>query len=70
MLSKPKQTLEKREKKFVYIGGVAQLAFVASILLSRLNIEGFDFLEGMLLGFSMVGNLAFLYIVGRKRREK
>jgi hypothetical protein len=66
MLSwKFKSSPEERKRYFTYLGATAQIAFVTSILLSRLNIPGLDFLEGMLLGFSMVGNLAFLFFVGR-----
>jgi hypothetical protein len=60
-----KNAPEERKRYFTYLGAVAQIAFVAGILLGRLDIPGLDFLEGMLLGFSMVGNLAFLFFVGR-----
>lgn len=39
---------------------IAQLAFVAAILLGRLDNPDLSFLEGALMGFAMVGNLAFL----------
>jgi len=68
MFLKSKIKLEERKKFLVYIGGAAQIALVASIFLSRLDLPGFDFLEGMLLGFSIVGNLAFLVSINRKTR--
>ncbi len=67
MLLKTKQTPERRKKNLVYIVGAAQFALVASIILNRLDINGLDFLEGMLLGFSLVGNLAYLYTINRRR---
>jgi hypothetical protein len=51
------------------LAGAAQMAFVAGIILSRLDMKGFDFLEGVLLGFSMVGNLAYIYYTSRKGRK-
>ena len=44
-----------------YIGGTAMLALVVAILLSRWEVPGTDFLQGMLLGFSIVGNLFSLW---------
>jgi hypothetical protein len=71
MLSwKFKSAPEERKRYFTYLGAAAQIAFVASILLSRLDYPALDFLEGMLLGFSMVGNLAFLVFVCRNRSIK
>ena len=61
MLLKMNQTQEERDKIFRYIVGISQISLVVSILLGRLDISGLDFLEGMLLGFSIVGNLAYLY---------
>jgi len=69
MLLKTKQTPGRRQKTLVYIGGIAQFAFVVSIMLSRLNIDGLDFLEGLLLGFSIVGNLAYLFFTSRRSRS-
>ena len=40
-----------------YIGGAAMLALVVAILLSRWEVAGTDFWQGMLIGFSIVGNL-------------
>lgn len=70
MLLKTNLTAEKREAMIGIIGGIAQIALVASIILGRLDLPGLDFLEGMLLGFSMVGNLVYLYHMGQKRRNQ
>lgn len=70
MLIKKGLTSERRERVFVIIGGAAQIALVASITLGRLDIEGLDFLEGMLIGFSIVGNLAYLYTTNRRKSAK
>jgi hypothetical protein len=61
LLLKMNQTEEEREKIFRFIGGISQISLVICFLLGRLDISGLDFLEGMLLGFSIVGNLAYLY---------
>lgn len=42
------------------IGGLAQISLVVSIFLHQFNVPGTDFLQGLLLGFSMVGNLFWL----------
>ena len=44
-----------------YIGGAAMLALVVAIMLSRWEVPGTAFLQGMLLGFSIVGNLFSLW---------
>ena len=56
-----------RPKLIKLLFPLAQLAFVAGILLGRLEISGFDFLIGALMGFSMVGNLAYLVNYRRTR---
>lgn len=67
MLSiKPKRTPEERRRSFTILGAIAQLALVLGILLGRLDLPNLDFLIGMLYGFSMIGNLAFLVVVVRK----
>jgi hypothetical protein len=70
VLIKTGQTPERRERIFVIVGGVAQIALVASIILGRMDIDGLDFLEGMLMGFSIVGNLAYLYSTSRRKGAK
>jgi multisubunit Na+/H+ antiporter MnhB subunit len=42
------------------LGAIAQIAFVIAIILSRFENPDLAFFEGMLLGFSIVGNLAYL----------
>ena len=65
---------QDREKFFIRFGGIAQLCFVAAILLGRMEDPRLDFITGLLMGLSMVGNLAFIYTVSRKasnqRRSK
>ena len=60
MLLKADLKPEVRKKRITYLGGIAQIALVASIFLSRMDLPGLDFVEGILLGFSLVGNLVFL----------
>ncbi|MEJ2486709.1 MAG: hypothetical protein P8Y68_13340 [Anaerolineales bacterium] len=50
------------------IGGTAQIALVVSIFLHQFNVAGTDFFQGLLLGYSMVGNLFWL-IIQRKNDE-
>jgi hypothetical protein len=64
-LSKTKRTKEERKKFFSILGGSAQVALVLAIVLGRLEVPNLDFIIGMLYGFSMVGNLAFIVSVSR-----
>jgi hypothetical protein len=57
---------QDREKFFIRFGGIAQLCFVAAIFLGRMEDPRLDFITGLLMGFSMVGNLVFVYNVSRK----
>jgi hypothetical protein len=43
-----------------YMLPLAQLAFLAAVLVGRMNNPAFDFFEGALMGFAAVGNLAYL----------
>jgi hypothetical protein len=61
-----KRTPEARRRYFTALGAAAQLALVLGIFLGRLEIQNLDFLIGMLYGFSIVGNLAFLMVVSQK----
>jgi hypothetical protein len=63
---------EQRARYFSVLGGVAQLAWVLSILLGRMNNAhpGLNFIASMLMGFAMVGNLTYLIFISRKWREK
>jgi len=56
---------ETRRKYFTWLGAAAQIALVFGILLQRLEIPALDFFTGMLLGFSIVGNLAFIFTISR-----
>jgi hypothetical protein len=64
---KPKRTSEERHRYFTLLGASAQFALVLGILLGRLDLPNLDFLIGMLYGFSMVGNLAYLVVVVRPK---
>lgn len=64
-LSKTKRTPEERKKIFSILGGTAQLALVLAIILGRIEVTNLDFIIGMLYGFSMVGNLAFIISISR-----
>jgi hypothetical protein len=55
--------------KLEVLGAVAQLAFVCFVVLSRLDIPHLDFFEGILLGVSIAGNLAWLVHIRKKREE-
>lgn len=50
------------------IGATAQFAFVTTFALHQFNVAGTDFLQGLLLGYAMVGNLFWL-IRQRKNDE-
>ena len=63
---KLKRTPEERRRYIPTLGAAAQLALVLGVFLGRLEIQNLDFLIGMLYGFSMVGNLAFLFVVARR----
>jgi hypothetical protein len=55
---------------FRFLLAAGQLALVAGIVLGRLalQIPILDFLEGMLIGFSIVANLAGIILVARSKR--
>jgi hypothetical protein len=63
---------ENRLRYFTIIGAAAQISLVASIMLSRLSLglRWVDFVAGLLLGFSMVGNLAYLIYFSRQLENK
>jgi hypothetical protein len=60
MLIKSNISPKNRQKVFNALFAAAQIAFVLGMVLSRLDWPGMDFLEGLLVGFSLVGNLAYL----------
>ena len=64
---KQERTPEERRRYFTILGACAQVALVLGIFLSRLELAHLDFLVGMLYGFSMVGNLAYLIVVVRNK---
>ena len=69
MIIKSRIKTENREKYFTYLGAAAQLALVLGILLGRIEKPGLDFVTGMLIGFSIVGNLAFLVTISRQNKR-
>lgn len=58
-----------REVLLPYIGPAAMLALVAAIMLTRWGSPETAFLQGMLFGFSIVGNLFSLWQWRQKGRE-
>lgn len=58
-----------RDRRISMIGAVAQLTLVGGIFLSRFGNPDLDFLTGFLIGFSLVGNLAFLASIGKKQSK-
>ncbi len=54
---------------FTLLGAMAQLALVLGIFLGRIVDAHpiLNFISGMLVGFSLVGNLAFIIFISRKR---
>ena len=69
MLLKAKRTPEEQKKSLTILGAAAQLALVLGVFLGRMDIPNLDFLIGMLYGFSMVGNLAFLIMISKEHRR-
>ena len=74
MYLKPKIDPEKRIQIIIALGPLAGLAFVLSVFLGRMDNPDLDFLTGFLTGFSIVGNLAYIFMVTRymrtNRRQK
>jgi hypothetical protein len=62
---KPHRTTEERKRYITILFGAAQIALVIGIFLGRLEIPNLDFLIGLLFGFSLVGNLAYMLVVIR-----
>jgi len=59
---------EDRAKFFNILGGVAQLALIMGIVLQRSEIPTLNFIAGILMGFSIVGNLVFITVISRKNK--
>ena len=70
MITKTWIKIEDRRKYFTWLGYAAQIALVLGIFLGRLENPAFDFVNGVLIGFSIVGNLAFLTTLSRYRKER
>ena len=69
MFIKQKIKPENRRQLLVALGSLAGLAFILSIFLGRLNNPDLDFITGFLVGFSIVGNLAYIFVVSRNLRD-
>ena len=60
---------ENRKQLLLALGPLAWLAFVLSIFLGNAGNTHLDFLTGFLTGFSIVGNLAYIYVTTRYLKE-
>lgn len=70
MLWKSKLTPDSRIKLLIALGPLSGLAFVLSVYIGRLQDPNLDFLLGFLIGFSIVGNLAYIYATTQFLRKK
>jgi hypothetical protein len=68
MIIKPWIKPENRVRYFTWLGCAAQIALVLGISLERLKNPALDFLTGLLIGFSIVGNLAFLFTISLHKK--
>jgi len=68
MLLKQKIKPKNRMQILIALGPIAWLALVLSILLGHLENPSLDFVTGFLIGLSIVGNLAYIFIVTRHMR--
>jgi hypothetical protein len=68
MISQIKSNLGLRVSPRI-IGAVAQIATVIFLTLSVFDVPKTDFIQGVLAGFSIVGNLFFLYHTRKPRQE-
>lgn len=69
MFLKQKIKPENRMQILTALGPFAGLALVLSIFLNRLENPNLDFVTGFLIGLSIVGNLAYIFLVTRHMRE-
>lgn len=60
---------EIRKQLLFALGPMAWLAYVLSVFLGRVGIPDLDFVSGFLTGFSIVGNLAYIYVATRYLKE-
>ena len=66
LFNKPKP----RDRDFQWLFAAAQLSLFASLLLQWAPGDPLPFLAGMLEGFSLVGNLAYLIYFSTKMKSK
>jgi hypothetical protein len=69
MIIKSKIKPENRRQLLTALGPLAWLAITLSIFLGRMENPDLDFINGFLLGFSIVGNLAYIYVTTRYLKE-
>ena len=69
MLIKQRINPEDRMRILTALGPIASLALILSIFLGRTGNPAFDFAQGFLVGISIVGNLAYIFVVTRNLRE-
>jgi hypothetical protein len=67
---KSKLSHESRIRLLIALGPLSALAFILSVFLGRMQNPDLDFLSGFLIGFSIVGNLAYIYVITRYMRNK
>ena len=67
---KSKLSPESRIRLLIALGPLSALAFILSVFLGRLGNPDLDFLSGFLIGFAIVGNLAYIYVTTRYMRNK
>jgi hypothetical protein len=69
MFVKSKIKPENRIQLIYALGPLAWLALVLGIFLWRLENPNLDFITGFLIGFSIVGNLGYIYVTTRYLRK-
>ena len=67
---KSKLSPDSRIRLLIALGPLSGLAFLLSVFLGRLQDPNLDFLSGFLTGFSIVGNLVYIYVITRYMRNK
>lgn len=67
MLMKSKILAKNQKMYFSILGGAAQISLVSGLILDQFKRPGTDFLEGALIGFSLVGNLFTLIWISKER---
>jgi hypothetical protein len=70
MYLKQKINPEKRLQFLIALGPIAWLALVLSIILGSTGNPVLDFVQGFLVGISIVGNLGYIFVVTRHLRAK